>query len=172
MSIAGPVLVDPMDDPSVGEESDPRATGPAADRSEATDEASAPVVFLAGSLLCLGGAVAFVADLATGHGVGRSLALSAGGALVVVAWAAEHTLSSPDSTVDSIPGAAGTGALLYGGYLVVAGVVVAATSVWHGRFHLAVLLGGCAVATGLAGLLLFLATAFLGGADSDEADGQ
>lgn len=130
--------------------------------------AASPLVFLAGAVLFLGGVVAFVADLVTGHDVARSLAVNAVGALVLVGWAAVDTLSDPESAVASRGGAAGTALLLFGAYLVAAGVVVGVTSVRHGRPRLALLAGGGGVVAVVVGFLVFPTTAVVDGSEPRE----
>lgn len=126
------------------------ADGPAADGTTAGS-----LLFLLGLLAFLGSAVAFVVDLATGSGVVRSLAVNAASALLLVAWAAHDTLSDPDSDVRTLPGALGTAMLLTGGYFLLAGVVLGATSLWHDRLDLALSLGAAGVAGVVVGFAVF-----------------
>jgi hypothetical protein len=114
-----------------------------------------PWVFLVGLVLFLGSLAAFVADLVTGHDVVRSLAVNAVGVAVLVTWAASDTLRDPESAVASRGGAAGTGVLLCGIYLVLAAVVLAVTSVVHGRLELAAWVGGLGVVLVALGFLAF-----------------
>jgi hypothetical protein len=124
--------------------------------SQSDDQpARAPFVFLVGLLVVLASVAAFVADLVTGHDIIRTLAANAAGVAVLVTWAAYDTLVDPASTVTSRGGAAGTGMLLCGIYLVAVGVVVAATSVVHGRLELAVWAGGLGVILVVVGFLAF-----------------
>lgn len=106
----------------------------------------ARLVFLFGLFVFLVSLAAFVADLVTGHDIVRSPAANAAGVVVLVTWAAYDTLVEPASTVTSRGGAAGTGMVLCGMYLVGAGVVVAATSLVHGRLELAVFAGVLGIA--------------------------
>lgn len=108
------------------------------------------LLFLLGLVAFLVSAVAFVADIVTGHDIVRSLVVNAAATLGLVAWAARDTLRDPSSAVDSRGGAASTGLLLYGLYLVVAAVVVAATSLWHDRL----LLGLYGIVGGLIVILI------------------
>lgn len=118
-------------------------------------ESSAPLLFLFGVLLFLGGVGAFLADFVTGHDVARSVAINAAGALVLVGWAARDTLSDPDSAVETRGGAVGTALLLYGGYLVITGMVVGATSIRSGRLQIAFLVGGGGIVAVVVGFLVF-----------------
>jgi drug/metabolite transporter (DMT)-like permease len=131
--------------------------------------ARAPVVFLFGLCVVLVSLAAFVADLVTGHDVVRSLAANAAGVAVLVGWAAYDTLVDPTSRVTSRGGAAGTGVLLCGLYLVAVGVVVAATSVVHGRLELAAWAGGLGVALVAVGFLAFPSETVVEGGVGDEA---
>lgn len=133
---------------------DPPAAGAESAASDGTGSAS-PVLFLAGLVAFLGSVVAFVADLVTGHDVLRSLGINAASAVVLVAWAAADTLGDPDSEVTSLRGAAGTGLLLLGLYLLGASVVVLATSPVHDRFDLLPWLAGLAVASIVTGYVVF-----------------
>jgi peptidoglycan/LPS O-acetylase OafA/YrhL len=126
-----------------------------ADADEQPTAATAPFVFLLGVILFGASLVAFVADLVTGHDVLRSLGANAVAVAVLVCWAAVDTLSDPDSEVATRRGAAGTGLLLFGLYLVVAGVVVAVTSLVHGRLELALWGGGLGVAVVLVGFVVY-----------------
>lgn len=110
---------------------------------------SLPWLFLFGLLLFVASLVAFVADLATGHDVVRSLVSNAVGAVVLVAWAGLDSYRDPDSGVTTLGGAVGTGLILVGLYLLAAGLVVALTSVVHDR-----LVVGLAMAAGGLPLVL------------------
>jgi hypothetical protein len=139
--------------------------------SEADDQPGrAPFVFLAGLVLFLGSLVAFVADLVTGHDVLRSLAANAVGVGILITWAAYDTLGDPDSTVTSRGGAAGTGVLLCGIYLVLAAVVVAVTSVVHGRLELAAWAGGVGILFVVLGFLAFPTESLVGEGDGEPDD--
>lgn len=113
------------------------------------------IVFLVGFVFFLGSLATFVADLVTGHDILRSLAINAGGVLLLIGWAAYDTLLDPDSVVSSRGGAAGTGVLLCGVYLVLAAVVVAATSIVHGRLELAGWSGGVGLLLVVLGFIAF-----------------
>lgn len=133
-----------------------------ADSDEDTDEninvpggAASPLIFLLGAALFVGSLVAFGADLLTGHDITRSIAANGVSALVLVWWAGADTLSDPDSTVDSRSGAAGTGLLLLGLYLLAGAVVVGVTSVVHDRFGLVPWLAGLGVALVVVGVVVF-----------------
>jgi hypothetical protein len=133
---------------------------------------TAPLLFLTGLVAFAGGAVAFLADLVTGHGVVRSLLVNGVGAGLLVAWAAVDTLGDPDSRVATTTGAAGTALLLYGLYTVVAGLVVAATTFRHGRLWLGVGLSASGAAAMLVGFLVFPREAVLDGGDEAPAEGK
>lgn len=128
------------------------------------------VVFLFGLCLFAGSLAAFVADLATGHDVGRSLAANAVGAVVLVSRAARDTLADPDSDVATPRGAAGTGLLLVGLYLLVAAAVVGATGLVHDRLELALYGGGIGVAAVAVGLVVYPRSAGVDRADDRAGD--
>lgn len=128
-------------------------------------------VFALGLLAFVGSAATFVLDLATGFDVARSLAINGAAAFSLVAWAAHDTLADPDSGVQTLPGAVGTALLLLGGYLLVAAVVVALTSVLHGRLGLAVAVGVAGVAAAVVGFAVFPVEVFLDGSDGEGDEG-
>lgn len=163
------------DDSGTPRDSDPdavSATGPdaAPDSDERTGGAS-PFVFLLGLVAFVGSLVAFVADLVTGYNVARSLLVNAASAVVLVWWAGADTLSDPDSEVTTSGGAAGTGLLLLGIYLLLGAVVVGVTSLVHDRFDLVPWAAGLGVVAMVAGFLIFPRGSVLsreGETDSDE----
>lgn len=135
------------------------------------------LLFLVGLVAFVASLAAFAADLLTGHTVLRSAAVNAAAALALVGWAAHDTLTDPESAVDSRGGAATTALMLYGLYLALASVVVAATSPWHGQLSLAVVAGGVGIAAVLVGFLGFprervLDSAREAGDDGSETDGD
>lgn len=147
---------------------DGAGTGGGADGDSPGDGGSArpvtaPLLFLVGLIAFAGGAVAFLADLVTGHDVLRSLLINGGGAGLLVTWAAVDTLSDPDARVATATGAAGTALLLYGLYMVVVGLVVAATTFRHGRLWLGVGMSASGAAGMLVGFLVFPRESVLGG---------
>ncbi len=157
-----PMADAPGDAPPDGGGVDAAETG--ADAGEASDGDAAgghPFVFLAGLLLFLVSAAAYLADLATGHDVLRSLALNGLGTLVLVTWAAHDTLVDPNANVSSVPGAAGTALLLLGLYLLVAVVALVLSSPWHARLGLVPYLGGAAVVLAVVGFAVFPVEALL-----------
>lgn len=131
------------------------------------DPVTAPLLFLLGLVVFVAGTLAFVADLVTGHDVVRSLLANALGAFLLVGWAARDTLADPESAVDSPGGAAGTALLLYGIYLVIAGGVVAVTSVWHGRLSVALAVGAVAAVLIVVGFLIFPRESVVGDDESE-----
>jgi hypothetical protein len=152
---AGPGADDPDDSP-----------GPTAEDGESADASrpvTAPVLFLVGLTAFAGGTVGFLADLVTGHGVLRSLLVNGGGAGLLVTWAAVDTLGDPDTRVATATGAAGTALLLYGLYMVVVGLAVAATTFRHGRLWLGVGMSTSGAAGMLVGFLVFPRESVLGG---------
>jgi len=148
-----------------------RATIPEAMSDDADQPSRAPFVFLAGLVLFLASLAAFVADLVTGHDVLRSLAANAVGVAVLVTWAAYDTLVDPTSNVDTRGGAAGTGVLLCGVYLVLAAVVVGVTSVVHGRLELAMWAGGLGLVFVVLGFVAFPSEAVVEDEASDAESG-
>lgn len=83
-----------------------------------------PWPFVLGVGLVLGSALLFIYDLAVGSSVLRGLAGNLMGAAVLVAVAGWQTLTHPDSSIDSRSEAGRAIALMYGAYLVVAGLLV------------------------------------------------
>jgi peptidoglycan/LPS O-acetylase OafA/YrhL len=130
----------------------------------------APLLFLLGLLCAVGSLAAFVADLVTGHDIHRSLGINAVGVGILVTWAAYDTLVDPDAIVESRGGAAGTGVLLYGLYLVLAGAIVAVTSLVHGRLELAAWVGGLGVVLVVVGFLAFPSETLVEDAAASEED--
>lgn len=123
-----------MGDDGAGSEGD--NTHDTTETADETPTGAAPFLFLLGLIAFLGSAVAFLADLLTGYSILRSLLVNAASAALLVWWAATDTLTDPDSSVDSQSGAAGTGLLLLGVYLVLGAVVVGVTSLIHDRFDI------------------------------------
>lgn len=121
-----------------------------------------PLAFLLGMLLFLGSILLFVGDLLLDNDVLRSIVINALGAAIMILWAAQDTLFDPDSDVGSIGGATGTALLLYGVYLLFAGVAIAGTGVFfHERATLGMLYIILAVvATGI-GLVIFPTSAIV-----------
>lgn len=115
----------------------------------------ASLLFFVGLVGFVVSVVAFLADLVTGQAVGRSLAVNALAVFALVGWAARDTFRDPDAAVNSRLGAVGTGAMLYGLYLLLASLVVGVTSLRHGRLSVALVAGGVGVALVLGGFLGF-----------------
>jgi hypothetical protein len=128
-------------------------------------------LFLLGLLVFVAGLVAFVADLATGHDVVRSLVANAVGAVLLVSWAGLDSYRDPDSGVTSIGGTVGTGLILVGLYLLGAGVVVAATSLVHDRLMVGVAMVAGGIPLVLGGFVAYpIAGLPAGGDDSARGD--
>lgn len=124
------------------------------------------VLFLVGLVAFLGSLLAYAADLLTGHDILRSVLMNAAAALGLVGWAAHDTLTDPESAVDSLSGAASTALILYGLYLVLASVVVAATTPWHGTLSAALAAAGLGLAGILVGFLGFPRESLLEGEEN------
>jgi hypothetical protein len=148
------------EDSGVGD--DGPAGGDDADGGDGSRPVTAPLLFLVGLIAFAGGAAGFLADLVTGHDVLRSLLINGGGAGLLVTWAAVDTLGDPDARVATATGAAGTALLLYGLYMVVAGLLVAATTFRHGRLWLGVGVSASGAAGMLVGFLVFPRESVLG----------
>lgn len=148
----------------------PDATESADDTRRASDGGGPSWLYLVGLLGFFTAGVAFVADLVTGHDVLRSVALNALTAVLLVTWAGLDSYRDRSSGVQTIPGAVGTGLILIGVYLLVAGAVVGVTSLVHERLFvgLGMLAGGVPLVLG--GFLVFPADAVLGPGAEDEAD--
>lgn len=137
--------------------------------SESTDGAS-PWLFLFGLVLFLGSATLFVADLVRGVNPWWSMVANAGGAVVLIGWAALDTIRDPESEVATVGGATGTALLLYGLYLSAAGVVIAVTGLFlHDHLDIGVLYVGLAVTAVVLGYLIFPTGTVLG---EDANDGK
>jgi hypothetical protein len=128
---------------------------------------TAPFLFLLGLVGFLGTLAAFVADLLTGHDILRSLLGNAASVGVLVWWAATDTLEDPDSSVDSRSGAAGTGLLLLGLYLVVGAAVVGLTSPFHDRFGVVPWTAGTGVVFVVVGFVVLPRAAILDASDGE-----
>ena len=139
---------------------------------DATWDGGSPWLFLVGLVLFLGSGLLFAADAIRGVDVFRGVAANALGAALLMTWAAHDTLHDPDSEVATRGGAAGTALLLYGLYLLVAGVVIGATGLlFHAYARLALWYLGLAVAAVLVGFLVFPTEAVVDDAATAESEG-
>lgn len=139
---------------------------------DATWDGGSPWLFLVGLVLFLGSGLLFAADVIRGVDVFRGVAANALGAALLMAWAAHDTLHDPDSEVATRGGAAGTALLLYGLYLLVAGVVIGATGLlFHAYARLALWYLGLAVAAVVVGFLVFPTEAVGDDAATAESEG-
>ena len=118
-------------------------------------DGSSPWLFLAGLAVFFGSIVLFVADLIRGVDVLRSIAANGVGTALLIVWAAHDTLLNPDSEVGTPAGAAGTALLLYGLYLLGAGVVIAVTGLIHDHLQLGFWYLGLAVLAVAIGYFIF-----------------
>ena len=134
-----------------------------------TTGGTAPFVFLLGFVGFLASVVAFVADLLTDYDVFRSLLVNAASAAVLVFWAARDTLTDSESSVDSASGAAGTGLLLLGLYLLGGAAIVGVTSLVHGRFDVVPWAAGVGLLLVIVGFAVFPRETILE-RDSEDAD--
>ncbi|ERH10290.1 MAG: hypothetical protein J07HX64_02062 [halophilic archaeon J07HX64] len=82
---------------------------------------------LLGLVLALGSATLFAYDLATGRNALRGIILNGVGTAIFILWTAYDTPSDPESDIDTVSDALGIALLLYGSYLLVAGVVIVVT---------------------------------------------
>lgn len=130
-------------------------------------EGSSPWLFLLGGVVFLGAAVLFVYDLLRGVDVIRSVTGNAVGAALLILWAAHDTLYDPNSDVATTSGAAGTALLLYGLYLLGAGLVLVVSSLLHGQLQVGLLFLGAGIAAVLVGFFIFPTGAVLD-SDADE----
>lgn len=126
-------------------------------------------LFPIGLLVFAAGALAFLADVWTDHPIARSLLVNGVGAAVLVGWAAWDTLGDPDSSVETLGGAVGTGLILLGLYAVGVGLVVAATSPVHGRLYLGLALIAAGVPVAVGGVIVLPFGAVPGGTGADES---
>ena len=131
-------------------------------------DGASPWLFLVGLVVFLGSLFLFVADVIRQVDVLRGVVLNAVGAVFLIAWAAHDTLFDPNSEVATRGGAAGTALLLYGLYLVLAGVVISATGLWHDYLLIGLFYLPLAVVAVLVGLLIFPTEAVM---EDDTDDG-
>lgn len=134
-------------------------------------DGSSPWLFLAGLVVFFGSVVLFVADLIRGVDVLRSIAANGIGTALLIAWAAHDTLLNPESEVGTPAGAAGTALLLYGLYLLGAGVVIAVTGLIHDHLQLGFWYVGLAVGAIAIGYFIFPKGAVIS-AESDMTDSE
>ncbi|MFT4947336.1 MAG: hypothetical protein ACI8TL_001578 [Natronomonas sp.] len=118
-------------------------------------DGSSPWLFLLGLAVFLGSVILFVADLIRGVDVLRSIVANGLGTALLIAWAAHDTLLNPESEVATPAGAAGTALLLYGLYLLGAGVVIVVTGFVHDRLRLGLWYVGLAVVAIAVGYFIF-----------------
>lgn len=119
-------------------------------------QGASPWLFLVGLLVFLGSLVVFLWDLLMGNDVLYSIAVNSIGSAFLIAWAALDTLSDPESEVGTRGGAAGTALLLYGLYLLLAGVVISATGLlFHDRPALGLWYLPLALVSVIVGFLTF-----------------
>ena len=138
-------------------------------------EGASPWLFLVGVLVFLGSLALFLFDLAMGNDVLYSVAINSVGGAFLILWAALDTLSDPNSDVATRRGAAGTALLLYGLYLLLAGVVIAATGIlFHGRPALGLWYLPLAILSVVVGFLIFPTRAVIDeeNVDSGREDGD
>ncbi|MEF8839704.1 MAG: hypothetical protein V5A18_09395 [Haloarculaceae archaeon] len=121
----------------------------------ATGIRSVPWLYLLGVLVFVASLGAFVWDLATGHPIERSLVTNALGTVMLVAWAGYDSYRDPETGVATRGGAVGTGLILVGIYLFVAGLVVAVTSLIHDRTVVGLLMVAGSVPLVLVGFLSY-----------------
>jgi len=136
-------------------------------------EGSSPWLFLVGLLLFLGSGLLFLADLLRDVDVLRGIAANAVGAALLMAWAAHDTLFDPNSEVATRGGAVGTALLLYGLYLLIAGVVIGVTGVFvHGYTAIAVAYLGLALVAVVVGFLIFPTEAVVEQSQNGDDNGE
>jgi len=112
-------------------------------------------VGLLGLVLAVGSVALFAYDLATSRDVLRGVVANGVGTAVFILWTAYDTPSDPDSAVDTTADALGIALLLYGSYLLLAGVVVVVTGlVAHDQGLVGFLYLGLAVVPVVLGFLL------------------
>lgn len=129
------------------------------------DVSHSPWPFLLGVALVLGSALLFSYDMAIGNSILRGVGGNLLGAAVLVAVAGWQTFSHPDSSIDSKSEAGRAIALMYGVYLVVAGLLVLIVGV---LFHPDPRLGGALAGIGGASVIAI----FLTGHRATEVDGR
>ncbi len=121
-----------------------------------TWDGASPLLFLGGAAVFLGGVALFGYDLFAGNDPFRGIVGNAVGAALLIGWAALDTVQDPNSEVDSRGGAVGTALLLYGIYLLLGGVTVAATGLlFHERGAIGLWYVGLAIVSIVIGFLIF-----------------
>ena len=134
-------------------------------------DGSSPWLFLSGLAVFFGSLVLFVADLIRGIDVLRSIGANGLGTALLIAWAAHDTLCNPESEVATPAGAAGTALLLYGLYLLGAGVLIVITGVVHDHLQLGFWYVGLAVVAIAIGYFVFPTGAVIS-AETDMTDSE
>ncbi len=121
-----------------------------------TWDGASPLLFLAGAAIFLASIVLFGYDIFAGNDPFRGIVANAVGGAMLIAWAALDTLQDPNSEVNSQGGAVGTALLLYGIYLLLGGVTVAATGLFfHERGAIGLWYVGLAIGSIIIGFLIF-----------------
>ena len=132
--------------------------------ADSTDwDGSSPWLFLPGLLVFFASLVLFLYDLAVGNDVLRGIGANAVGMALLITWAAHDTLRDPNSEVATRGGAAGTALLLYGLYLILAGVTITATGLlFHDRAVLGLWYVPLAIVSIVIGFVVFPTSAVVG----------
>jgi len=113
------------------------------------------LVGLAGLVLAVGSVPVFAYDLVTGGDVLRGIAANGVGMALFVLWSVRDMPADPDIGVETVTDGLGMAVLLYGGYLVAAGAVVAVTGLaGHTRGGLGLLYLALGVVTLVVGGLV------------------
>jgi len=118
-------------------------------------DGSSPWLFLLGLAVFLGSISLFAVDLIRGVDVLRSIAANGVGTALLIAWAAHDTLRNPESKVATPAGAAGTALLLYGLYLLGAGIAIVVTGLIHDHLRLGFWYMGLAITAVAIGYFIF-----------------
>jgi hypothetical protein len=131
------------------------------------------VLYLAGLAGLVGSALAYPGALLAGWDVRPVVAINAASVGLLVAWAAHDTLADPGSAVTTTPGAVGTAMVLLAIYGLLAAVVLAITSPWHGHLEIALALAAGTLVAGVLGVLTFPLEALAGESEEGpESDGE
>ncbi len=137
-----------------------------------TWDGASPLLFLGGAAIFLGGIALFGYDLFAGNDPFRGIVGNAVGAALLIGWAALDTVQDPNSEVNTGGGAAGTALLLYGMYLLLGGVTIAATGLFfHERGAIGLWYVGLAIVSIVIGFLIF-PTGSVVSEEESETDGK
>lgn len=130
------------------------------------------LIGLTGAVLVVSSIGLFVYDLATGGDVLRGIAANGVGAALYIVWSAYDSPGDPESGVETAADALGIALLLYGLYLLVAGVTVVLTGVAHDRGVVGLLYLALGVVPLVLGFVLSPVDSLVAAGDRPPVDGE